>query len=219
MEKIRDSGLLKVGSDLVSQNKNLYWPTSRGVIETLRRIKSPGPDYAMTAEVLKTEKSNPQLMANYRSIAPLLVLADCQTVLQGDGLASYLFIIVIDYVSKQSAASKAQLIIDASSIAIVDDFKYLGSYITSSEKDVDNRIALAWIALTKLKTILRSSKPKIKFKTRLFNAACLSVWLYGCKSRTLTEAKEHKLDILQKMLSNHAKYQPSRCLHGQQTAI
>ncbi|ESN96784.1 hypothetical protein HELRODRAFT_163906 [Helobdella robusta] len=50
--------------------------------------------------------------------------------------------------------------IDASSIVIVDDFRYLGSYTASNEKDVDNKIALAWVAFTKLKTILRSSKPK-----------------------------------------------------------
>ncbi len=31
-------------------------------------------------------------------------------------------------------------------IAVVNDFKYLGSYMSSSEKDINDRIALAWFA-------------------------------------------------------------------------
>ena len=41
-------------------------------------------------------------------------------------------------------------------IAIVDEFKYLGSYVGSTEKDVDARTCLAWIAFAKLKPILRA---------------------------------------------------------------
>ncbi|CAF1572429.1 unnamed protein product, partial [Didymodactylos carnosus] len=41
----------------------------------------------------------------------------------------------------------------------------------STEKDVKARIALAWVAFRKLQSILRSPKPTVKFKIRLFNAA------------------------------------------------
>jgi hypothetical protein len=90
---------------------------------------------------------------------------------------------------------KTHLTIDGKPIAIVDEFKYLGSYIVSTEKDINNRIALAWVAFTKLKTILRSPKPDVKFKMLLFNASCRSVLLYGCESWALTEALEKKLNI------------------------
>jgi len=89
---------------------------------------------------------------------------------------------------------KTHLTIDGKPIAIVDEFKYLGSYIVSTEKDINNRIALAWVAFTKLKTILRSPKSHVKFKMRLFNASCLSVLLYGCESWALTIALEEKLN-------------------------
>ena len=61
------------------------------------------------------------------------------------------------------------LVINDQPINIVDDFKYLGSYVGSTEHDVQVRIGLAWTALAKLKSILRSPKPKLNFKIRLFN--------------------------------------------------
>ena len=57
------------------------------------------------------------------------------------------------------------------------------------------RICLAWAAFAKLKTILRSPKPKLNFKIRLFKATCISILLYGCETWILTEALTEKLDI------------------------
>jgi hypothetical protein len=88
------------------------------------------------------------------------------------------------------------LIIDGQSIEIVDEFKYLGSYMGSTEKDVANRIALAWGAFNKLKPILtRTGKPSVKLKLRLFNAACISILLYGCESWVLTAQQANKFDV------------------------
>ena len=89
------------------------------------------------------------------------------------------------------------LLIDDQPIKIVDEFKYLGSYMGSTDKDVHNRIALAWVAFTKLKPILtsRSGKPSVKLKLRLFNAACISILLYGCESWVLTAEQTNKLDV------------------------
>ena len=87
------------------------------------------------------------------------------------------------------------LVINDKPINIVDDFKYLGSYVGSTEHDVQVRIGLAWAAFAKLKTILRSPKPKLNFKIRLFKAACISILLYGCETWILTEALTEKLDI------------------------
>ena len=51
-----------------------------------------------------------------------------------------------------------RLVVNGQPIAIVDDFKYLGSYIGSTNKDIEARIGLIWSAFTKLKPILTSPK-------------------------------------------------------------
>ena len=47
------------------------------------------------------------------------------------------------------------LVIKGLPINIVDYFKYLGSYVGSTERDVKVRIGLKWAAFAKLKSILR----------------------------------------------------------------
>jgi hypothetical protein len=87
--------------------------------------------------------------------------------------------------------------INGEPIAVVNDFKYLGSYMSSSEKDVNNRITLAWAAFHKLKVILTSKtgKPSDKIKMRLFDTACVSILLYGCETWTLTAQQAKKLNV------------------------
>ncbi len=52
--------------------------------------------------------------------------------------------------------------------------------MASTEVDVHARIALAWVAFHNLKSILKSNKVvSIKFKMNLFNAACVTILLYG----------------------------------------
>ena len=77
----------------------------------------------------------------------------------------------------------------------VEDFKYLGSYIGSTAKDLDARIALTWGAFDKLRPILTSSKLDKRFRMRLFNASCISILLYGCESWTLDENLKNKVDV------------------------
>jgi len=88
-------------------------------------------------------------------------------------------------------------LLDGKPIEVVEDFKYLGSYIGSTDKDVSNRIGLAWAAFAKLKPILlsRTGKPSIKLKITLFDAACISILLYGCESWVLTKKQLARLDI------------------------
>ena len=92
------------------------------------------------------------------------------------------------------AAQVNPLTIDGQDIAIVDDFKYLGSHMASSEKDVNTRIGLAWGAFNKLRTILTSPTLHLQLRTRIFKAACISILLYGCESWILTEALSDRLD-------------------------
>ncbi len=53
------------------------------------------------------------------------------------------------------------------------------------------------MAFTKLKKLFTAPPPKptIEFRTRLFNAMCLSVLLYGCETWVLTKALVEELDV------------------------
>ena len=93
------------------------------------------------------------------------------------------------------APQPAPLQIDGQDIAVVDDFKYLGSHMESSERDINVRIGLAWGAFNKLKSVLSAQKLNLDLRIRFFNAACISILLYGCESWILTEALRDKLDI------------------------
>ena len=60
-------------------------------------------------------------------------------------------------------------------------FKYLGSWIADSKKDMEVRIGLAWKALNKLDKIWKS-KLKRKLKIQFFRSTVESFWLYGAES-------------------------------------
>ena len=75
----------------------------------------------------------------------------------------------------------------------VSDFKYLGSWIESSKKDIGVRIGLAWSAMNKMSTIWDSNLPN-KLKIQFFRAAIESILIYGSECWTLTKALESKLN-------------------------
>ena len=75
----------------------------------------------------------------------------------------------------------------------VENFKYLGSYIGSTEKDIEIRIAKAWSALNSMNTIWKS-KMSDNLKRNFFRAAVESVLVYGAITWTLTSTLEKKLD-------------------------
>ena len=75
----------------------------------------------------------------------------------------------------------------------VKDFKYLGSLMESSPKDIKARKAAAWRACNKLGKIWKSHMSR-KLKERLFLSTVESVLLYGCEAWTLTRKLEKQLD-------------------------
>ena len=78
-------------------------------------------------------------------------------------------------------------------IKVVDNFKYLGGWMKSSEKDFEIRKALAWVACHKLQKIWKSNI-KRKIKERLFLATVESILLYGSETWTLTKTLQKRLD-------------------------
>ena len=75
----------------------------------------------------------------------------------------------------------------------VEDFKYLGSYIRSTKRYVNIRIAKAWAVLNSMNSIWKS-KLSTNFKRNFFRAAVESVLVYGSVTWTLTTSLEKKID-------------------------
>ena len=101
--------------------------------------------------------------------------------------------------------------LNSCSLKLVDKFTYLGSCVSSTEIDINMRLAKAWIAINWLSVILKSDLTD-KMKRSFFQAAVVSILLYGCTTWTLNERMEKKLDgnytrmlraILKKSWSQH----------------
>ena len=75
--------------------------------------------------------------------------------------------------------------LDGSSLKLVDKFTYLGNSVSSTETDTDTQLTKAWIAIDKLAIIWKSDLTD-KIKRSFFQAAVVSILLYGCTTWTLT---------------------------------
>ena len=83
--------------------------------------------------------------------------------------------------------------LDGTSLKLVDKFTYLGSSVSSTEKDIDTRLTKAWTAIDKLSIIWKSDLTD-KRKRSFFQAAVVSILLYGCTTWTLTKRLKKKQD-------------------------
>ena len=75
----------------------------------------------------------------------------------------------------------------------VDDYKYLGSFISSSLKDFLTRKGMAWSACNDMHKIW-SSQLTNEFKIRIFRATIEPILLYGSETWTLSKKMEKRLD-------------------------
>ena len=101
--------------------------------------------------------------------------------------------------------------IGGSSLKLVDKFTYPGSSVSSTETDIDKRQTKAWTAINSISVIWKSDLTD-KIKRSFFQAAIVSILLYGCTTWTLTKWLEKRLDgnytrmlraILNKSWSQH----------------
>ena len=84
-------------------------------------------------------------------------------------------------------------ILDGSSLKLVDKFAYLGSSVSSTEKVIETRLMKTWTAIDRLSIIWESDLTD-KIKRSFFQAAVVSILLYGCTTWTLTKRLEKKID-------------------------
>ena len=104
--------------------------------------------------------------------------------------------------------------LDGTSLKLVDKFTYLGSSVSSTEKDIDKRLTKAWIANDRLSIIWKSDLT-YKMKRSFFQAAVVSILLYGCTTWTVTKRQEKKLDgnytrMLRAILNKSRRQHPTR---------
>ena len=83
--------------------------------------------------------------------------------------------------------------LDGASLKLIDKFTYLGSSVSSTENNIDTQLTKAWTAINRLSIIWKSDLTN-KMKRSFFQAAVVSILLYGCTTWTLTKRLEKKLD-------------------------
>ena len=103
---------------------------------------------------------------------------------------------------------------DGTPLKLVDKFTYLGSSVLSTEKDIDTWLIKAWTAINRLSIIWKSDLTD-KLKCSFFQAAVVSILLYGCTTWALTKWQEKKLDgnytrMLQAILNKSWRQHPIR---------
>ena len=66
-------------------------------------------------------------------------------------------------------------------LKVVDDFEYLGSYIASTDHDIQCRKGKAWGAFWKLNRVWQSTAP-MTLKMDIFKSSVLSILLYASET-------------------------------------
>ena len=104
--------------------------------------------------------------------------------------------------------------LNGSSLKLVDKITYLGSSVSSIEKDIKTRLAKAWTAIDKLSVIWKSDLTD-KIKCSFLQAAVVSKLLYGHTTSTLTKRMEKKLDgnytrMLREILNKSWRQHPTK---------
>ena len=89
-----------------------------------------------------------------------------------------------------------------------------GSSVSSTEKDIDTQLTKVWAAIDRLSIIWKSDLTD-KIKRSSFQAAVVSILLYGCTTWTLTKRLEKKLDgnyirMLRVILNKSWRQHPTR---------
>ena len=114
--------------------------------------------------------------------------------------------------------------LNGSPLKLVDKFTYLGSSASSTETVINTRLAKAWTVIDSRPVIWKSDLTD-KMKRDFFQAAVVSILLYGFTTWTLTKRIEKKLDgnytrmlraILNKSWRQHSRKQQ---LYGYQPPI
>ena len=93
--------------------------------------------------------------------------------------------------ASMSMHTKLNICVTTKRATLPHKFTYLGSSVSSTEKDIDTPLTKAWTAIDRL---IWKSDLTDKMKRSFFQAAVVSILLYGCTTWTLSKRLEKKLD-------------------------
>ena len=99
-------------------------------------------------------------------------------------------------------------------LKLLDKFTFLGSSVSSTETDINMRLAKAWTAIHSLSVLWKSDLTD-KIKRSFFQTTVVSILLYGCTTCTLTKRMEKRLDgnntrMLRAVLNNSWRQHPTK---------
>ena len=120
-------------------------------------------------------------------------------VLQGDVVALFLFIILVDFLMKKATAGLDSGVVTHPRPSrrypakVLNDLDF-GSKMASAASDFKRCKALAWSAFWKLEHLWRSPQLTISAKVNLFYTTCVTILLYGCESWVLSQDMESKIN-------------------------
>ena len=83
---------------------------------------------------------------------------------------------------------------DGTILQRVQEFKYLGSMMSSSAEDLRVRRGQAWSAFWGMHRLWRSKEIPLPLKLRIYEATCLSILLYGCETWSITVLMRKSID-------------------------
>ena len=104
--------------------------------------------------------------------------------------------------------------LDRTSLKLVDKFTYIGSSVSSTEKDIDTWLSKEWTATIGYRSYGNQTWP-IKWNAVSSRQRSYLILLYGCTTWTLTKRLEKKLDgnytrMLRAILNKSRQQHPTR---------
>ena len=99
--------------------------------------------------------------------------------------------------------------LDGTSLQLVDKFTYLGSSVSSTEKDIDTQLTKAWTAIDRLSIIWKSDLTD-KMKRSFLQAAVVSILLYGCTKRLKKQLDGNYIRMLRAILNKSRQQHPTK---------
>ena len=189
---------------------------------------------------IETKLYNPQKNPIINGLIDWLILSVCQSI-KTYFVSTFIFTIFVYSLERATAgiglhvnAHKTEYMgynqtgdittQDGTSLKLVDKSTYIGSSVSSIEKDIDTRLTKAWTVIDGLSIIWKSDLAD-KMKSSFFQAAVVSILLYGCTTWTLTKRGEKKLDdyytrIMRAILNKSWRQHPTKHqLNGQLPSI
>ena len=90
--------------------------------------------------------------------------------------------------------------VDGTEVERVQDFNFLGSYITAegeSRKEIDRRIGIGPSAVGKLQAKWRDSSITRNMKLQILRSLVFSITTYGCETWTLRQRERNRIDAFE----------------------